>query len=390
MVAAAKLRTQVESQQAAMLTLLERLTRVESPSSDAATQVPVRALIGGELEALGLRVRYLSGRSTGGALMARPHDRRRGQPIQLLLGHYDTVWPVGTLRDMPFEIEDNIVRGPGVFDMKGGIVQIVFALRALQELGATPAVTPVILLNSDEEIGSRESTRHIRRLARIADRALVMEPSMGPEGTIKTTRKGVGRFTVCVRGKAAHAGLDPESGASAILELSHVIQKLFGLNDPARGISVNVGTVDGGIRPNVVAPESRAVIDVRVQSDADAERVRKAILGIQPVTPGVELDIDGFIGRPPLEATPANRALWAVARRLGTELGLNLQEGLAGGGSDGSTASRYTATLDGLGPVGDGAHARHEHLLLDRTLERTALLALLLMQPPLEVSHDQH
>ena len=389
MMATAELRAQVESQQPAMINLLERLARVESPSSDAAAQIPVRALISAEFEALGLGVRNLSGRTTGGALLARPRDRRRGQPIQLLLGHYDTVWPVGTLGDMPFEVEGNIVRGPGVFDMKGGIVQIVFALRALRELGATPAVTPVILLNSDEEIGSRESTRHIRRLARIADRALVMEPSMGPEGTIKTTRKGVGRFTVRVRGKSAHAGLDPESGASAILELSHVIQALFGLNDPARGVSVNVGTVDGGIRPNVIAPESRAVIDVRVQSDADGERVREAILGIRPVTPGVELDIDGFIGRPPLEPTPANRALWAVARRLGTELGLDLREGLAGGGSDGSTASRYTATLDGLGPVGDGAHARHEHLLLDRSLERTALLALLLLQPPLEVSHDQ-
>jgi glutamate carboxypeptidase len=381
---------EVRAQREPMLGLLERLARVETPSSDADTQLPIRDMISKELAALGYRVRKLSGRRTGGSLFAAPVARERGRPVQLLLGHYDTVWPVGTLKDMPFEVDDNTVRGPGVFDMKGGIVQILFALKSLASLGLEPRVTPVILLNSDEEIGSRESARHIRRLARIADRALVMEPSMGPEGTIKTTRKGVGRFTVRARGKAAHAGLDPESGASAILELSHVIQKLFRLNDPAAGVSVNVGTIDGGIRPNVIAPESTAVIDVRVQTEVDAERISNEILAIKPETPGVELDIDGFIGRPPLEPTPANRALWSVAKELGGRLGLDLSEGLAGGGSDGSTASQYTATLDGLGPVGDGAHARHEHLLLDKTQERTALLALLILHPPLEAGDANH
>lgn len=385
-----RLLDEVRAQRESIVGLLERLARVETPSSDAGSQLPIRELISDELAALGYRVRRLSGRRTGGSLFAAPRERERGRAVQLLLGHYDTVWPIGTLRDMPFEVDDNVVRGPGVFDMKGGIVQILFALRSLAALGLEPPVTPVILLNSDEEIGSRESTRHIRRLARIADRALVMEPSMGPEGTIKTTRKGVGRFTVCARGKAAHAGLDPESGASAILELSHVIQKLFGLNDPAAGISVNVGTIDGGIRPNVIAPESTAVIDVRVQTEADAKRISGEILAIEPETPGVELDIEGFIGRPPLEPTPANRALWSVAKELGSEIGLDLSEGLAGGGSDGSTASLYTATLDGLGPVGDGAHARHEHLLLDRTEERTALLALLILHPPLEPVDADH
>jgi glutamate carboxypeptidase len=379
---------QVQEHRGAMLQLLERLTLLESPSSDASTQQAVQHIIAGELADLGFRVRSLKGRSTGGALAASPATRRRGQPLQLLLGHYDTVWPVGTLRDMPFQVSGNIVSGPGVFDMKGGIVQIVFALRALAELQLQAQVTPIILLNSDEEIGSRESTRHIRRLAGIANRALVMEPSMGPEGMVKTTRKGVGRYTVRAQGKAAHAGLDPESGASAILELSHVIQTLFALNDPERGVSVNVGTIDGGIRPNVIAPESSAVIDVRVQTQADAERVAKAITGIQPATPGVNLEIDGFIGRPPLEPTPANLALWQLARELGASLELKLTDGLAGGGSDGSTASQYTATLDGLGPVGDGAHARHEHLLIDRTRERTALLALLVLAPPLEIKHD--
>jgi len=386
----AQLLDKVRAQREPMLGLLEKLARVETPSSDAGTQLPIRDMISEELAALGYRVRRLSGRRTGGSLFAAPLARERGRPVQLLLGHYDTVWPVGTLNDMPFEVDENVVRGPGVFDMKGGIVQILFALRSIATLGLEPSVTPIILLNSDEEIGSRESTRHIRRLARIADRALVMEPSMGPEGTIKTTRKGVGRFTVCARGKAAHAGLDPESGASAILELSHVIQKLFGLNDPAAGVSVNVGTIDGGIRPNVIAAESTAVIDVRVQTVVDAERVSKLIMAIKPETPGVELDIDGFIGRPPLEPTPANRALWSVAKDLGSRIGLDLSQGLAGGGSDGSTASLYTATLDGLGPVGDGAHARHEHLLLDKTQERTALLAMLILHPPLDMPDADH
>ena len=184
-----------------------------------------------------------------------------------------------------------------------------------------------------------------------------------------------------VYGKAAHAGLDPESGASAILELSHVIQSLFALNDPASGITVNVGTVDGGIQPNVVAPHSSCVVDVRVPTVADGERIHAAIHSLEPSTEGVRLRVDGAIGRPSMEATPRNQALWQQARVLGRELGLDLAAARAGGGSDGNTTSQYTATLDGLGPVGDGAHAVHEFLYVDETLERAALLALLLAAP---------
>ncbi len=367
-----------------MVQLLESLTRAESPSSVAAAQVPVKEIIADRFEQIGFRVRRLAGRTSGGSLLARPADRRRGGGLQLLLGHFDTVWPVGTIDSMPFEVDGNVIRGPGVFDMKGGVVQILFALGALRDLGLEPDITPVVFLNSDEEIGSRESGNYIRLLAKRVERAFVMEPALGTDGALKTARKGVGRFTVRARGKAAHAGLDPEGGASAILELSHVIQELFGLNDPARGISVNVGTIDGGIRPNVIAPESKAVIDVRVASRADADRVEAAIRAIEPTTPGVELDIDGIIGRPPLEPTPANRALWERAREIARELNIDLTEGLAGGGSDGSTTSQYTATLDGLGPVGDGAHARHEYLLLDKTIERAALLTLLLLTPGID------
>jgi glutamate carboxypeptidase len=302
-----------------------------------------------------------------------------------MLGHYDTVWPRGTLGSMPVQRQQDVVHGPGVYDMKGGIAQMLFALRAIREFGLRPALTPIVFLNSDEEIGSRESTRHIRRLARVCERVFVLEPSLGPDGYLKTARKGIGRFTVTVHGRAAHAGLDPDAGASAILELSHVIQSLFALNDPERGITVNVGTIDGGLRPNVIAPKSTAVVDVRVRTHEDGERISAAIHSLQPATPGVQLETEGAIGRPALEPTPRNQALWRLARNYATELDLDLQQGIAGGGSDGNTTSQFTATLDGLGPVGDGAHAAHEHLYVARTLERTALLTMLLLAPP----HDE-
>ena len=240
---------------------------------------------------------------------------------------------------------------------------------------------PVVFINSDEEIGSRESTRHIRRLARIADRAFVLEPSLGLDGKLKTSRKGVGSFTVVVKGKASHAGLNPEGGASAILELSYVIQKLFALNDPSTGTSVNVGVIDGGLRPNVVAPESRAMVDVRVQTQEDAKRIEENIHTLQPETPGITLEIEGRIRRQPMEHTSRNQRLWETARQTGRSINVELAEGAAGGASDGNTTSLYTATLDGLGAVGDGAHAQHEFIYYDKMAERSALLALLLMLP---------
>jgi len=240
----------------------------------------------------------------------------------------------------------------------------------------------LVFLNSDEEIGSRESGRYIARLAKKMERVYVLEPSLGMSGKLKTTRKGVGRFHVKIKGKAAHAGLDPGKGASAILELSHVIQSLFALNDIDRGVTVNVGTVDGGLRPNVVAPLSEAVVDVRVLTHADAEQVERAIHGLESSTPGVELEITGRVGRSPMEATERNRALWNLAQSLGRDIGMELEQDTAGGGSDGNTTSMFTATLDGLGAVGDGAHAHHEFLFIDKTIERAALLTLLLSAPP--------
>ena len=338
---------------------------------------------------LSLPIRLPARGRYGGHLYARPRvhvESERDEAAhrwQLLLGHCDTVWPLGTLRRMPVLRDGDVLRGPGIYDMKAGLVEIVFALKALEELALMPSVEPIVFINSDEEVGSRESTRYIRALARRADRALIMEPSLGLGGKLKTARKGVGRFVIKVAGKAAHSGLDPTAGASAILELSYVIQKLFALNDPERGASVNVGVIDGGVRANVVAPQSSAIVDVRVASDDDARRIEKAILSLTAEIPGVTLAIEGAIGRPPLEHTPANRLLWRVASNLAHELDFELDEGMAGGASDGNTTSQYTATLDGLGAVGDGAHADHEHVVVSLLPQRCALLAMLLLEQPL-------
>lgn len=378
----------IGTQQEHLVAILKKMVEAESPSSHPDSHRPVYAVIASELQALDYKVTALGSSETGIHLYARPYKRKRGQPAQLLVGHYDTVWPLGTINKRPFSIDGNIVRGPGVFDMKGGLAQMLIALKCLQALHLEPTVLPLVIVNSDEEIGSRSSTRFIRLLSCRADRALVLEPAMDEEGIIKTERKGVGRFTVTVFGKAAHAGLDPEGGASAILELSHVIQSLFALNDAASGVTVNVGTIDGGLQPNVIAPHSRAVVDVRVPTIQDGERLTKAIHAIKAVTPGVRLQIEGGIGRPSMEKTPRNEALWQRAVKLGSELGIALKQGRAGGGSDGNTTSQYTATLDGLGPVGHGAHAEREFLYLDRTLERAALLALLLMSPPIRTASE--
>ena len=373
----------LQQQQDAMIALLKDLVLIESPSTEPDSQGAILERLEAEFEQLDYRVTRLSARNCGGHLYATPAARCRRLPTQLMIGHCDTVWPLGTLQTMPLVCADGSLRGPGVYDMKAGLVQMIYALKSIHALGLKPAVVPLCFINSDEEIGSRESTRYLRALAQQVERCLVLEPSLGRSGKIKTARKGVGRFTVTVQGKAAHAGLDPGAGASAILELSHVIQKLFQLNDPEHGTTVNVGLIDGGIRPNMVAPESRAVIDVRVLTNADAARIEAAIHGLETETPGVSLRIEGAIGRPPMEPTEANQRLWTIARTLGNEIGLALEQGTAGGGSDGNTTSLYSATLDGLGAVGDGAHAQHEFIDIDSLGERCTLLTLLLLSPSL-------
>jgi glutamate carboxypeptidase len=369
----------VREQDALLIELLKNLVEAESPSSHPAVHKPARHVFMSALSKVGFLVRETGTGDGVRHVYARPEKRDRGKDSQLIIGHYDTVWPVGTVGERPFTVDGNVIRGPGVFDMKGGLVQLILALKTLRELDLEPSMVPVVFVNADEEIGSRTSTRFIRLLANHAKRAFVLEPALGEAGSLKTERKGIGRFTVTVYGKAAHAGLDPEAGASAILELSHVIQKLFAMNDADKGITINVGTVDGGVQPNVIASHSTAVIDVRVPTIADGIEIEKRIHSIAPEVPGVRLRIEGAIGRPSMESTPRNQALWNQAKHIGAQLGIDLTRAKVGGGSDGNTTSQFTATLDGLGPVGHGAHAIREFLYLDKTLDRAALLAMLLL-----------
>jgi glutamate carboxypeptidase len=334
-----------------------------------------------ELEETRMSVRLFRGRVSAGTLFAHPRERHKKGPLQLLVGHCDTVWPVGTLRQMPVRVEGDVLWGPGVFDMKGGLVQMLYALRAVQDLRLRPPADSVVVINSDEEIGSPDSTPLIRRLARRSARAFILEPAFGRAGKLKTARKASGSFTITVRGRAAHAGINPEEGASAILEMSHQVQRLFALNDASRGITVNVGTIDGGLRSNVIAAEVKASVDVRVRTRQDAADVEAAIRGLRPVNPETTVQVEGGIEQAPMEPVARNQALWRLARDLGLRLGLELDQAAVGGASDGNTTSQYTATLDGLGAVGDGAHAAHEQAMIPQMLERCALLVLLLLAP---------
>jgi glutamate carboxypeptidase len=282
---------------------------------------------------------------------------------------------------MPLEVRDGRLHGPGVFDMKGGIVQMLFALRAVREMGLDLPVPPVVQLVADEEVGSPSSRAYTEARAAGAARVFVMEPSYGPSGDLKTGRKGVGHFRLVVKGVASHAGLDPEGGVSAILEASRQIERLFELNDPGRGITVNVGTIDGGLRANVIAPEATAEIETRVATAADAEAVQRAILGLEPTRDRIEIEVTGGFGRPPMEKTPGNEELWEKARATAMVLGIEIDEAQVGGASDGNLTSLLAPTLDGLGAVGDGAHADHEHLVVEKMPERAALLAALLASP---------
>ncbi|MHC4514201.1 MAG: M20/M25/M40 family metallo-hydrolase [Planctomycetota bacterium] len=375
-----------------MCDLLEQLIQAESPSTEPDAQQAILEILTEAFAAREFLVRRVRGRRTGGLLLARPEQRRRQLGHQVLLGHCDTAWPRGTLAEMPVSVAGNELRGPGAYDMKGGLVQGLFAVQALHAFGNDPEVTPVFLVHSDEEIGSVESTRHVRRVAAGADRVFVLEPSMGLSGKLKTARKGTGRFTVRVKGRAAGARRNPGRGpgrdARAVDELCEVVRQLFALNDFEHGVSVNVGTIDSGLRPNVVTPDARAVVDVRVPTHTDAARLEQTILGLTASTPGTVLEITGGIDRPPLEKTPDNRRLFDLARIAADQLGIALDEATAAAGSAGNVASQLAPTLDGLGAVGEGAHASEEFVLLDKMVERTALLALLLDFPPLSAIYS--
>ncbi|MDE2943051.1 MAG: M20 family metallopeptidase [Gemmatimonadota bacterium] len=370
---------------------ISQLVLEESPSTDPEAQRGIRAILTETLSDLGLDVEHIPGQASGGHLLARsPGVAAGGRAAtdgsavggaQLLVGHMDTVWPVGTLRDMPLQVSDGRLSGPGTFDMKAGLAIGVFALRALRDLGLDAGAAPVFFINSDEEIGSPESEPLVHELAQSVSRAFVLEPALGSNGQLKTRRKGIGQFHVEVEGVSSHAGLAPEEGASAILELAHAIRQIDRLADPATGTTMNVGLIDGGSRPNVVAAQANCEVDVRLWTAAELERIRDGMFGLASTVPGTRIAVTEVASRGPLERTSRNVVLWERALRVADEIGLELEQGSSGGGSDGNLTSQHTATLDGLGAVGDGAHARHEFVWIDRCVERVALLAGLIASP---------
>jgi len=358
-----------------MVSFLAHLVELESPSVDKAAVDRLGDFLACRLERAGFHVRVVGQKEHGNHIVA---TWQQEEPSLLMLCHMDTVWPVGEVKRRPFRVEGNRAYGPGVFDMKGGIVQAIFALEAARRRGLCSS-TVKILFNSDEEIGSPSSRSLIEDLARSAKAVLVLEPSVPPQGALKTFRKGVGMFRIKVVGRAAHAGADPDKGVNAIEELARQIIKLHRLTDPETGTTVNVGVVRGGSRSNVVPAEAWAEVDLRVSSKAEAERVIPLIKGLLPELPGATVEVEGGLNRPPMERTESIVALFRHAQRVARELGFELEEAGSGGASDGNfTAALGVPTLDGLGAVGAGGHAVDEYLLLNFMPERTALLTRLL------------
>lgn len=366
-----------ESQRDWLVATIEALVRVESPSPDKAAVDRCGAELARRLRELGARVTSVSSPATGDHLLAEVGS---GGRAVLLLGHVDTVWPVGQLERMPLKREHGRLYGPGTFDMKAGIAIGLLAVRALQESGVTRRNRVVMLWTTDEEIGSGSSRALIEDQARTSDAVLVLEPSL-PGGAVKTSRKGCAQFELQVEGISAHAGIDTGKGASAVHELAHQIVALERLQDLSRGVSVNATVVTGGARANVIPDRAAATIDVRVPTMEDGVHVETAMRSLRPRLPGTSLAVTGGLNRPPLERTPAVARLYELARGVARELGRDLEEGGTGGGSDGNfTAALGVPTLDGLGAVGDGAHALHEHVEIDQLPWKAALVGGLIRQ----------
>jgi glutamate carboxypeptidase len=308
-----------------------------------------------------------------------PGRKKKGQILGL--GHSDTVWPLGTLNTMPVREHDGRLWGPGVLDMKAGLAFFIYAVRALRELDAAVARKVVLLIVSDEEVGSDTSRPVTEAEAKQSDFVLVVEPGTGLAGKLKTARKGVGNYTISIEGRASHAGVDFSNGASAILEAARQIERLAGFTDLKRGMTVNPGVISGGTRTNVVAAQARIDVDVRVVRLKDAETLDRKFRALRPVDKRCSIRLEGGLNRPPMERTRAIAKLFAKAKKIGAELGIDVEESSTGGGSDGNvTAAVGVSTLDGLGAVGEGAHALNESILLDRIPDRVALLAMLLAE----------
>jgi len=374
-------RAELEPRRQEMVDLLGRLVRIESPSDDRAGldrfADQLEALFGD----LGSVQRIAAANAERGRHLRLTVEGTSDAAHAVVLCHYDTVWSLGTLVRIPFSVDaEGVARGPGCFDMKGGIVVLYYALQAMRAHGLRPRRRLEVLFTSDEEVGSPTSRALIEQTARGAAVAYVLESPL-PGGTLKTARKGTGDYFVRIAGRAAHAGVEPQKGISATQELAHQIMALHALNDYTSGTTVNVGVVRAGTRPNVVAAAAEAHVDVRVETLAEAARIDAAIRGLSPHLPGASLDIDGGLNRPPMERSPAMAALFGQAQQIASTMGVDLREGSTGGGSDGNfTAAIGVPTLDGLGPEGEGAHAAHEHVLTESFPRRAALVAGLLAQ----------
>jgi glutamate carboxypeptidase len=369
----------MRSRRAEWLDALKLLVEFESPSRDKPRLDRLASWLSERCRSIGGEVERFANPDGGDHILARFFGEGSVEKPILILGHYDTVWPSGTLARMPFRSEGNKAFGPGVFDMKASLILAEFAIDGLRVHGFRPARPVELLLTSDEEIGSPSSRRLIEDRARESAYVLVLEPSL-PDGSLKTARKGVGHFVFEVEGRPSHAGVEIQKGISAIEELARLILRLQALTDLAGGISVNVGVIEGGTTSNVVAARASARVDVRARTLEQARTVEEAIRSIPTTHPGARLTIHGGFNRPPMERTPQVAALFERARTLGRSIGLELGEGSTGGGSDGNfTTALGLPTLDGLGCRGAGAHADHEQIEIDSLPERAALLAMLMM-----------
>jgi len=376
-----KLLNELRSRENRMLGLMRDLVELESPSHDKAAVDRCTGLVERLCKGMGGRVRRHLRKEFGDLLEARFGRDGRGVKPVMVLGHLDTVWEVGTLKKMPFKVARGRVWGPGTLDMKSGAAMALTAIGYLLETKMLDRPV-ILLLVSDEEIGSVASRPLTEELAQECEAVYVVEPAQGLEGAYKTQRKGVGGYTVHVKGVAAHSGVDFESGHSAIAELARQVGVIQGFTEPSRGITVNVGTIAGGTRSNVIAAEARAEVDVRIAKAADAERVDKRFRRLHVFDRFCALRVEGGMNRPPMERTRGTAALFRRAATLAQAMGLDLKEAATGGGSDGNfTSALGVPTLDGMGAVGEGAHALHESVLLKELASRTALLAAMLLKP---------
>jgi glutamate carboxypeptidase len=361
-----------------MVRLLARLACCESPSDDKEAVDRLGHIVAAEWRRRKARVVLLRQRHCGDHLRViwPPVARSTGQ--LLVLGHLDTVYPRGTLRTMPFRVAGGRAFGPGVLDMKGGLVIALFAVDALAQAGWTPHRRVVFLWTSDEEIGSASSRALIEREARRSAAVLVLEPANGPDGGLKTQRKGVGRTEITITGRAAHAGLAPEKGINALQEMALQIARIARISQPRRGITVIPTVAQAGSRTNVIPAAAHLELDLRAGRAADMRKVERMLLGLRPILPGARLRVDGGFSRPPLERG-ASASLFREALQLAKAMGIALEEASVGGGSDGNfTAAMGVPTLDGLGAVGNGAHSAREHVAVRALPERAALLSGLL------------